>query len=137
VNHHRSRCNGASLVAFAALTLLFAGCTKDPGYLPVVGRVQFKGEDIKEGLIQFSRSGEQSIYAGASIKNGRYEVPKDHGLKPGSYVARISAAERVKGGGEMNPFLSRETIPAKYNAQSNLTVEVRAGEPATFDFTLD
>jgi hypothetical protein len=122
------------------LILVLAGCAHDDGYQPVSGTIRFKGEPVKLGSIQFYRTGaETGVCGGTGIKDGKYEVPKEHGLKPGTYLVRISATEKVEGKArdEMNPFLSRETLPAKYNTQSNLTVEVRAGERGQFDFDLD
>lgn len=135
-----SWCRRAASVAILATATAFVGCARDDGYLPVAGRVQFRGEDLKEGTIQFYYTGEKSaVCAGTSIKAGKYEIPKEHGLKPGTYLVRISATEPVEGRGTggMNPFLSRESIPARYNTHSTLTVDVRAGERGTFDFNLE
>lgn len=131
---------GATSCILAILLLGFAACGPDHGYQSLAGRVRLNGEDLKEGTIQFYTTGEPAeVCAGAVIKDGKYEVPRDHGLKAGAYQVRISSPVRVgvKGGDGMNPFLSRETIPAKYNTQSTLTVEVRAGERGSFDFNLE
>jgi hypothetical protein len=75
------------------------------------------------------------------IADGKYTVPKEHGLKPGKYLVRISSTERVPNPNQtessMNPFRARERLPAKYNTDSILTVEVRAGEHGPFNFDLD
>jgi hypothetical protein len=123
----------------AALALLLAGCGRDPGYQSVSGLVRFKGQPLDQGSIQFCRTGEQTgVYAGAMIANGRYVVPKEHGLKPGTYLVRISSTVRDESkASEMNPFLTRERIAASFNASSKLTVEVRAGEPGDFNFDVE
>jgi len=70
------------------------------------------------------------------IQNGVYEVPREHGLKPGTYLVKISSSEKdpnVKGGTGLNPALVRESIPALYNKESTLKVEIVAGGKRDFD----
>lgn len=124
-----------------SLTVLPSGCDNGEGYQAVSGSVTFQGEPLKEGTIQFFTTGERPApYAGAAISQGKYKVPKDHGLKPGKYLVTISSTEKVantkKGGSSLNPFLARERIPSKYNTKSTLGVEVRVGERGQFDFDL-
>jgi hypothetical protein len=74
------------------------------------------------------------------IQEGVYEVPKEHGLRPGTYLVRISSTEKdpnVKGGSALNPVLVRESIPASYNEESKLKVEIVTGGLRQFDFDLD
>jgi hypothetical protein len=129
-------------VSGAFLVLLLTGC--GPADRSVSGTVTFQGQPLDTGTIQFYQTGASSVVsAGATINGGKYEIPNDHGLKPGTYLVRITSPEV---GGAANakatfekPFPAglRERIPAKYNTQSKLTVDVRAGEKSRFDFTLD
>jgi hypothetical protein len=135
------RCNNPTkIIVLLALIMLLVGCGSRDGYQSVSGSVTFRGGPLEQGTIQFFCTGEQPIpCGGAMIEKGRYQVPKEHGLKPGTYLVRISSTERVEnqGGDSMNPFLTRERIPSQYNAESKLTVEVRAGERGEFNFDLD
>lgn len=123
------------------LALSLAGCGSG-GDQPLEGAVTLSGQPVESGTIQFYQTSDPPVVcAGAMIVKGRYEVPKDHGLKPGTYLVRITspeAADSAKGTFD-NPFPSgaREKIPAKYNTESKLTVEVRPGEKGRFDFNLD
>ncbi len=123
------------------LTLLLSGCNGGDGYEAISGKVTFRGTPLKQGSIQFFSLGEQSIpCAGAMIRDGVYQVPKEHGLKPGTYLVKISSTERdpnVKGGSTLNPGLVRERIPASYNKESTLKVEIVTGGRRQFDFDLN
>ncbi|OAI38680.1 hypothetical protein AYO40_01615 [Planctomycetaceae bacterium SCGC AG-212-D15] len=128
------------LVSLSCALLL--GCGAAGGdYQEVSGLVTFQGEPISDGSIQFLTGDTQLAPVGGSmIRDGEYLLPQDHGLKPGTYVVRISAPQRVPNPhreDEMSPaFLSRERIPATFNTKSTLRIEVRAGEPSQFDFDL-
>jgi hypothetical protein len=125
------------------MMLFFAGCARDLGLASVSGRVQFKGEDIKEGSIQFFTPGQPpTVAGGAVIRDGKYELPREHGLKPGVYLVRISATERTetpppKDSPAMPAIRSRERIPDKYNTHSTLKVEIAVGHAGPIDFSLD
>ena len=136
--HHRLR-KAAWLVL---LTVPLSGCDGVGGYQTVTGSVTFRGEPLTAGSIQFFTPGEPPVlYAGTVIAQGTYALPKDHGLKPGQYLVRISSTERVpttEGAiSSMNPARVQERLPSKYNTESTLRVEVRAGEEGTFNFDLD
>jgi hypothetical protein len=125
----------------AGLTLLLPGCDGGDGYQAISGKVTFKGAPLKHGSIQFFLVGEKSIpCAGAMIQNGVYQVPKEHGLKPGTYLVKISSTERdenAKGGSALNPALVRETIPPSYNSESTLKVEIVSAGSRQFDFNVE
>lgn len=135
------------LVTVAGLigALVCAGCgDASKRYHEVSGAISFKGEALADGTVQFFAVGEKPFLAGgAMIHDGEYRLPAEHGLRPGRYVVRISSPERVTpppnaGQDVMNvPFLSRERIPARFNTQSTLTIEVRSGERGEFDFALE
>jgi hypothetical protein len=128
-----------------AFVLMLSGCG-GAGEGGVSGSVTFRGQPLEEGSIQFCTAGERSVpVAGARVVAGHYKVPSSHGLAPGTYVVRISSPEPIaappKDEKAASPFAmsapqTRERIPAKYNARSTLTAEVRAGERARFDFDL-
>jgi hypothetical protein len=123
------------------LTLFLSGCAGEDGYQAISGKVTFNGMPLKHGSIQFFSLGEKSVpSAGAMIQNGAYQVPKEHGLKPGTYLVKISSTERdetAKGGSTLNPVLVRETIPPSYNSESTLKVEIVTGGRRQFDFNVE
>jgi hypothetical protein len=123
------------------VTLFLVGCAGDDGYQAISGRVNFKGTPLKQGSIQFCSLGEKSSpCAGAMIQDGTYHVPRDHGLVPGTYLVKISSAEKdetAKGGSTLNPVLVQERIPPLWNKESTHKVEIVAGGSRQFDFDIE
>lgn len=127
----------------------FMGCQggKDPlGRLPVAGTVTFQGKPLSKGMIEFLPSdAKQRLSARTLISDGKYRLPQEQGLPPGTYRVLISSPERDPTakqvpvgppGMTMSPPV-RESIPARYNSESRLTAEVQEGRVNTFDFTIE
>ncbi|MGE3803419.1 MAG: hypothetical protein AB7K24_01960 [Gemmataceae bacterium] len=128
------------LMALLALASFLSGCDSGQGYQSISGIVKFQGAPVEQGRIQFFTTGENPTpQGGAMIVKGEYRVPREHGLKPGKYLVRISSPESTGAAGadDMAPPPTRERIPSKYNTASELTVEVRAGERGEFNFDLE
>jgi len=133
------------LFFYPLLFSFFLGCGN--GLAGVAGRVTFNGQPVEEGEIRFVGSGSGASSSGqvtgAAILNGQYELPPDKGAAPGSYRVEIRAEKKT---GKKLPAIPpappgtmyEETvsfIPAKYNDQSNLTLDLKAGRN-TKDFEL-
>ena len=112
----------------------------------VSGQVTLDSKPLDRGSIQFCPELAQGgIFAGTLIVDGKYDVPGDKGLPPGKYKVRISAAQpdtpptspkSQSGFATSSPPPLRERLPAHYNANTTLTVEVKAGGGNVFDFAL-
>jgi hypothetical protein len=117
---------------FLLLPLLLFGCGKDNplNRQSVSGKISLDGTLLPQGTIEFSPKGE-GVASGASIKDGKFEIPADKGLPAGDYLVRLSAsdatAELVEMPGESNK-IAAELIPEKYNSKSSETFTVKAGE---------
>jgi hypothetical protein len=144
------------VLVFTAVGLAAAGCSGSGDELPrepVSGKVTLDGQALADGAIQFmpatSATGEKTAVAqpgGATIKNGQFSIPRETGLVPGSYNVAINAAER--GAEQTKPAgpgtgqkgakgrVPNELIPAKYNAQTVLTVEIKKGGASDLKFDL-
>jgi hypothetical protein len=111
--------------------------------VPVVGRVTFEGEPIKEGRIRFFPvEGTAGPMTGTEIQEGQYEVRNRGGVPVGKHRVEIEARRLRRGatGPEMpgvgNPAIE-QFIPAKYNQRSELFVTVESGSSKkTLDFDL-
>lgn len=120
--------------------LILGGCAPDVGgRLAVSGTIKLKGQPIDEGTINFSaRPGAEGGFAGAPIRDGRYEIPAAQGLTPGVYQVRISAPEPGVPVTETAPGQSgppvKDRVPPQYNANTTLEFEVKAGAKNQFDF---
>lgn len=130
----------------ALMSLAVAGCTgqveSDP--LPrvsVSGKVTIDGQPMPAGSIQFDPTASTaSVTAIGEIVDGKYTIDRAQGPVPGHYRVQISAQTHAKiapteepGG---MPQRVKETIPARYNAKSELEKDVKAEGPNEFDFDL-
>lgn len=131
------------LVSQATLSLLLltlaSGCGPSLGTKQAItGRVTFKGQPLSQGTIQFMpKAGTTGTFSGSEIKDGRYEVPRESGLDPGTYEVRISSPEAPAAGvtdapGEAGP-VAKELIPPEYNSETKLEYIVNEGQANEFN----
>lgn len=127
------------LVLLGACTIL-AGLPGCGSSRSVSGTVTFKGELLEQGSIQFfAQNGPPGPSGGAMIRKGKYAMAGDHGLAPGAYIVQISSpvVDDKPGERNMGDFpVTKERIPAEYNAKSTQVVEVTEGAN-TFNFKID
>lgn len=137
-----SRIRGASLSALL-LTAGLAGCGgTDDGRRGVSGAITFQGQPLDRGNIMFVSADGSLSQTGAAITAGRYQISRQQGLLPGRYKVAISSAD---GDVPANPdtppgpsgnFTSVDRIPAEYNVESKLEVDVKDVAENVFDFTI-
>jgi hypothetical protein len=133
-----------TLVWLALLVALGCGEAKDPhGRLPLSGTVTFQGKPLDAGTIEFLPPNPgQGLSARALIRDGKYRVPREQGVPPGTYRVLITSPAPADGAapegppGVKLPPPGRERIPPEYNRDSRQTAEVKEGGPNTFDFTI-
>lgn len=140
----------SGLLAASVIVGLLAGCgVGDGDDLPreaVSGKVTLDGQPLAEGSIQFQPEGGTdakgpAVSGGAVIQDGAYDIPGGNGLTPGKYKVAISSAASAEAPAAdaapgPAPKPAQEKIPAKYNAESTLTAEVKSGGGNTFNFDL-
>lgn len=135
-------CRHVSAATLLLFSLALAGCN-DSGRLPLKGSVAFEGEPIQNGYVQFRPlAGTTGPTSGADVKDGSYELDAVRGLFKGSYRVDIQAWKRSGGisidrvtgektkGGDL-----KQILPAKYNKDSELTIDV-GGDQTEFNFDL-
>jgi hypothetical protein len=136
--------------ALLVLGLLLAGCGGADNPLqrqPVSGTVKFNGAPLDQGTIDLSPvvPGRKAVGSGAQIKAGSFSIPAAQGLPPGKYLVRIYSPEGGEGPKDAMPGdtqidpaapTAKERIPAKYNVDSQETIEVKPGSPNKFDFQI-
>jgi len=123
-----------------------AGCAESDGLnrQPAAGSVTLDGTPLPSGTIQFRpTSGEATTETSTSISSGKYSFTKQTGPVPGKYSVSISDIAdpniQAKEGmvpGDFRPPSTKDKVPAKYNVQTTLTAEVKAGQSTPIDFTL-
>jgi hypothetical protein len=94
----------------------------------IEGKVLLDGAPLDHGSVRFEPDGAKvGISAGAVIDNGSFVINVDKGLPTGKYKVSISSPE----GGSTEPKMPdpntpppRERIPAKYNTETELAINV-------------
>lgn len=126
------------LYALCLMTVcLLAGCSGGSADTPelglVSGTITLDAKPLPRASISFEpKSGAPSV--GMTDNEGHYELaysPDTKGALPGQHTVRIS-----KFGDPGSPDDTVDQVPAKFNQNSKLTAEVKAGEN-TINFDLD
>ncbi len=130
----------------STVCLLCLGCGKDyGGRLPISGTITLDGKPMPTGYVIFEPKSGQKMQSGGMIKDGRFEVPVQNGAAPGTYSVAIFSGVTAPvnnfdpGTPEYEQAAMRapgEQVPSKYNINSILTAEVKAGESNDFKFDL-
>ena len=121
--------------------VLCAGCHAQ-GRRALHGSVTFQDRPVDRGTITFlTTSGPPGRVGGGLIQKGHYDIPAAQGLEPGVYRVAISwpgpggtlSPEEIAAGASPK---AQETLPAAYNKETTLTIEVKASGSNQFDFHL-
>jgi hypothetical protein len=132
-----------------------AGCDGGGDYegaerAPVSGTVTLDGNPVPWGTINFQPESQSGRMSFAPIEDGAYSIPEERGPNLGQYKVRIDGyAEKPAGAAEEEETEVEEEdaedgdevsagpniVPAKYNLQTTLQVEIVSGEN-THDFPL-
>ncbi|WP_417386606.1 hypothetical protein [Gimesia sp.] len=141
-----SRKNSVALFLCAiTLTGCFGGSAEYIERAAVSGSVTFDGKPLPEGSIQFvpdvDSAGKpvRGKMAQALIKDGSYSLSAEEGPAVGNNKVLINATRKTgkfqESDGQKTEIM-QQYIPARYNTQTTLQYEVKAGEN-TADFTLE
>lgn len=149
-NPLRNTCRLQRVACSLALTvtLSLAGCmgSDRPLSASVAGSVTMDGQPIQKGLIVFLPTGTATgPSVTAEIVNGIYELPPDKGPMIGTNRVEITAhrptGKKIPAGPPGPPDAMIDEIeaivPAKYNVQSTLSVEINPykNDGLNFDLT--
>lgn len=131
-----------AFILAATVFLACSGCGTDDR-ATVSGTVKLNGEPVNSGTLEFRTPSGTGVLALVPITNGAYRVTTDAKLKPGNYKIVISSFQKsgrkVAAGSPEPPgtmideFV--ESIPSRYNSESELEKSLAAGEN-TLDFDL-
>ena len=143
-NTAATRVCGSSLlcgVLFSAGILAFlSGCADDSGRFAIAGTVTYQGEPLESGNLVL-RPLEAGQTTGTKIEQGSFRISRSNGLLPGKYRVEIKAMRAVgekyidsESGQEEQDRI--QFIPRRYNTNSELVIEVTAGNENTFPFEL-
>ena len=126
------------------ICLILAGCGSG-SKVRLAGEVTFEGQPLSKGTIVFTPVDTSAgPSTGADIVDGRYDIPSDVGVTPGTiYLVQITALGK-SGKTIANPFdpkgpkleLDANYLPASYNTNSKLKLKVVGGNKQ-IDFPLN
>jgi hypothetical protein len=124
---------------FGCVVLALGGCGTQDLREAISGRVTFDGQPLAHGSLRFepldTRLGQA---AGAVITQGQFQVDSSQGLTPGAYRVAVSSprVEPTAAPSMDNSGPVEERIPARYNANSELKINVESGGTNQFQFDL-
>ena len=130
----------AVCISFVALCL-FVGCA-DSDRQSLEGTVILDGQPLEKGQITFvPQAGTGSPTAGAGVVAGQFMVPAAGGPFVGKFRVEITAA---RPSGKKVPDRTtgklidawEQFVPARYNADSQLTADVKAGVVNRYEFVV-
>ena len=117
--------------------------------VPAHGRITLDGQPLPSAVVTFEAADSQFSY-GMTDPNGEYELQFDTvagGVTPSAKTVRISTTRKIlglnteDGEGEVGatpvtkPAPGAEKVPPKYNAKSELKIEVKPDQ-TEYDFDL-
>jgi hypothetical protein len=111
----------------------FAGCGKSASQIaPVHGRVTLDGQPLPHTAVVFRTPG-QSSSGGRTDENGNYELIYKRGLKGAPIgMNHVTILE------DTQVTHKPQRVPARYNEESELEREVKAGDnEINFDLTIE
>jgi len=122
----------------AASSVVLASCSNGPPKGNVTGEVMFAGQPVVDGLITFEPVDGQGQTAGAPIKEGKFEAQD---VSVGKMKVRINGnkktGRKIKAYDTPDSPVSDEIIeliPPRYNANTELTLDVKPGpQPVKYD----
>jgi hypothetical protein len=118
------------------------GCSQSGGRQSLEGTVTLDGKPLAEGSIVFvPQPGTKSPTCGGTISEGHFSIAPAGGAFTGKFRVEITAIRttgrkvaRRQDGKMMDE--TAQVIPARYNAQSELTATVTEKGPNRFEFPL-
>jgi hypothetical protein len=133
------------LLLLFLLVLPACGQGNPLGRRAIDGHVSLDGSPLASGHIQFIPQHSGGVSSGALIAQGNYKLDTPRGLPPGKYYVQVFSPQNTPkvteaapqtGGPQGAIRLGIETIPAKYNTETTLSIEVAPSAATTFDFEL-
>lgn len=122
----------------AVVVLAFAGCgSSDIGY--VSGTVTMDDKPLAGAVVEFFPEPTGAPAIGLTDKDGKYELTLGRdtkGVKVGDNKVQISTADGGNGDDDGYGAAGKETVPARYNVNTELKETVKAGNN-TIDFKLE
>ena len=117
---------GWLLVGCAAA--LLSGCGAPTA--TVSGDVTVNGHPLESGIISYAPADGQAPQATAAVQNGKYRLKTVPGKAWVQISAPVVTGKRKEYNGPDAPMVdvSEESLPERYNAKTELTVDLKSGD---------
>ena len=131
--HHQLR--WLTFVLFALL--ICTACDQGPPLGAVSGTITYEGEPVEKATITFTHVTEGRSAFARTGADGYYELRFTDGRSGALLGKNAIAIETARAGADENgnPVMFPETLPKKYNVESEITREIEAGDQK-LDFAL-
>lgn len=134
------RCNVLLLVVVcSALSVVGCGGSTGPKTYVVKGTVTLDDKPLPTGRINLVPTDGKGASAGTEIRNGKYEVQIVPGQKSVEITSeKVTGKQKAYPGDPKSPEfdIKEQIIPAKYNSNTELKVDVKAGSATESNFKL-
>jgi hypothetical protein len=117
-----------SICAIAA-AIVVVGCERAPTGGTVTGTVTFDGQPLKDGIVSFAPFDGKGQTSDAKIADGKFTASVSIGTMKVMFSAPKVIGKKKMYDTPDAPSVDeiKELLPDKYNAQSKLTITVKAG----------
>ena len=137
---HALRCPGTVVPGFAVLAtivLSIAGCG---GGQTIEGTVTLNDRPLEQGYINFRpMPGAKGPPVGAPIEQGKYVLTSKDSLQ-GDFRVEITSlgktGKKARDDAGRSIDIEGQVLPARYNSQSKLQVQIKSGQRNQFPFPL-
>lgn len=121
-----------------ALIGISAGCSADTKNGTVTGNVTLDGQPLKAGTIRFDAADGGTAAADASITDGKFTATMPPGEKRVSITSPKVVGKKKMYDTADSPVIdiTEESLPNRYNAQSDLKLSVKLGNQEAPPFDL-
>ena len=139
---------GMALLGGAAAMLLAVGCGGGDGKEAVSGAITLKSKTFPNGgLVTFEPLENQGTAAPAVVTDGKYDIPRQNGLKPGRYRVWMTAGDGKTAVNPVSPdsppgpgggtnIISKELVPSDWNVNSKQERTVSKDGPNRFELII-
>ncbi len=112
-----------AVIGSGLLLFLGSGCGSSDGLATVTGTVRLDGKPLSGALVQFTAEGLPPS-SGKTDENGNYELRRTRSASGASIGKNRVSVRTFREQGSKTPAV---TVPAKYNARTELVKDVVAG----------
>ncbi len=119
-----------TFLVLIAASIVLTGCGGERRYT-VSGSVSYQGEAIQDGTISFVPADTSLSPDGAAIVAGQYSCK----VRAGKHTVKIAAVKVLppRKGEDPTIINYKDLVPAKYNNNSTLSVEIKGSQKEDFN----